>query len=284
MLSNSQLTTATQLHNVPFYAQEKYQCGPAALAMMLGHVGTQTTPEALIRQVYLPARKGSLQIEILASVRSHHLVPYVIEPQLDQLLREIEAGNPVLVLQNLGLSWAPVWHYAVVIGYDLRSQQIILHSGLEQAKTTALKTFERTWARASHWGLVITPIDQIPASAEPHHYLKAIADLQPHDKNKHRAYATAARHWPTEFLPQLSLGNSFYNRGELPAAERTYRAAISIDPTSAIALNNLAQTLADQNKLGEALSIIQQALTIGGPFQQKIQNTLNEIKTKQTSH
>ena len=25
----------------------------------------------------------------------------------------------LLVLQNLGLSWLPRWHYAVVVGYDL---------------------------------------------------------------------------------------------------------------------------------------------------------------------
>ena len=38
---------------------------------------------------------------------------------IHSVLPEIAAGNPVLVLQNAGWSWLPVWHYAVVIGYDL---------------------------------------------------------------------------------------------------------------------------------------------------------------------
>jgi hypothetical protein len=31
----------------------------------------------------------------------------VLEPRLEAVLQEIAAGNPVLVLQNLALDWAP---------------------------------------------------------------------------------------------------------------------------------------------------------------------------------
>src|SRR4051812_21920221 len=50
-----------ELTSVPFFPQEDYQCGPAALATALVHTGTKVSPEALVKQVFVPARQGSLQ-------------------------------------------------------------------------------------------------------------------------------------------------------------------------------------------------------------------------------
>ena len=87
----------------PFFPQEEYQCGPAALATALVSAGAQTTPEALVPQVYVPERKGSFQVEMLAAARRHGMVSYALAPKFEDLLREIAAGTPVIVLQNLGI-------------------------------------------------------------------------------------------------------------------------------------------------------------------------------------
>src|SRR5437868_6842253 len=50
-----------ELKEVPFFPQDEYQCGPAALATVLNTFGVKVTPEELVPEVYLPARKGSLQ-------------------------------------------------------------------------------------------------------------------------------------------------------------------------------------------------------------------------------
>ncbi|TMH63749.1 MAG: hypothetical protein E6H57_16700, partial [Betaproteobacteria bacterium] len=105
-----------ELTQVPFFPQSEYQCGPAALATALAASGVKVTPEELVPEVYLPERKGSLQIEMLAAARRHGMVSYQLAPRFGDLLREIAAGNPVIVLQNLGLRDG--WHYAVAIGYD----------------------------------------------------------------------------------------------------------------------------------------------------------------------
>ena len=116
----SDLPVRAELTDVPFFAQEDYQCGPAALAMALNAAGVGVTPDALVNQVYIPARKGSLQVEMLASARRHGLLAYELAPELKDVLAEVAAGNAVIVLQNQGLwSFHPYWHYAVVIGYDL---------------------------------------------------------------------------------------------------------------------------------------------------------------------
>src|SRR5574342_247053 len=62
-----------ELARVPFFAQEAYQCGPAALAMALGAAGKRVTPEELVAEVYLPGREGSLQVEMLAATRRQGL-------------------------------------------------------------------------------------------------------------------------------------------------------------------------------------------------------------------
>ena len=51
----------TEIASVPFFPQDDYQCGPAALATVLAHTGTAITPDPLVAQVYIPARQGSLQ-------------------------------------------------------------------------------------------------------------------------------------------------------------------------------------------------------------------------------
>jgi hypothetical protein len=48
------LPRRVELSATPFFAQERYQCGPASLAMALRAVGIDATPDALVPQVYVP--------------------------------------------------------------------------------------------------------------------------------------------------------------------------------------------------------------------------------------
>src|SRR5665647_1957756 len=99
-----------ELTNVPYFAQDAFQCGPASLAMSLNAVGYSVTPELLKPELYLPDRHGSLQVEMLAAARRNGAVAYQLAPELNDVLHEIAAGTPVVVLQNLAFSWYPVWH------------------------------------------------------------------------------------------------------------------------------------------------------------------------------
>lgn len=199
------LPSHSELTDTPFFPQERYQCGPAALATALKHSGVDTDATTLVDEIYLPSRQGSLQIEILATSRRHDRLPYRIPPEISALLKEVTAGNPVLVLQNLGLSWAPQWHYAVVVGFDLTQQEIILRSGTEARRRTNMHTFEHTWARSQHWGIVILPADKLPATATAETYLRSVVDLE---NTKQRwqlantAYRTALVRWPNNLIAQ----------------------------------------------------------------------------------
>ena len=52
--------------SVPFFAQEEYQCGPAALAMLLNYSAVDVSPEELVPLVYVPDKQGSYPLEIVA--------------------------------------------------------------------------------------------------------------------------------------------------------------------------------------------------------------------------
>ena len=80
-----------ELSQTAFFPQLEYQCGPAALATVLVSAGVKTTPEELVPQVYIPERKGSLQVEMLAAARRHGMVSYALAPRFEDLLREIAA-------------------------------------------------------------------------------------------------------------------------------------------------------------------------------------------------
>ena len=274
------LPPRAELDAVPFFAQEEYQCGPAALAMALNAAGVAVTPDALIEQVYLPARKGSLQVEMLAGARRHGLLAYELAPELKDVLAEVAAGNAVIVLQNQGL-WAfhPYWHYAVVIGYDLEKKQVLLHSGTRARRAMALGLFEFLWIDGQRWAMVALAPGRLPASAREASFGTAAAALEKTGRiaEAHRAYAAMLERWPANLIGLIGLGNTAYALGRPAEAESAFRKATAAHPLAAAAFNNLAQTLADQSKLEAALEAARRAVSLGGASLPAAQTTLEEI-------
>jgi tetratricopeptide (TPR) repeat protein len=267
-----------ELTAVPFYPQDDYQCGPAALATTLTHAGVAASPEALVSQVYLPAREGSLQAEMLAAARRHGLVAYRLAPRLEDVLREVAAGTPVIVLQNLAFSFAPLWHYAVVIGYDLPREEIILRSGTTRRLVTTLGNFERTWARSGHWAILTLPPEQLPATAIEDRYIASVAALERiAPAAARRAYATAIGRWPGSLFARIGQGNAAYAMRDLSGAEAAYREATRHHPEAGDAWNNLAQALLELERRDEALAAAQRAVAIGGPRLAQYRATLQAI-------
>ncbi|HEX7250981.1 MAG TPA: PA2778 family cysteine peptidase [Burkholderiales bacterium] len=272
------LPAAAELAGTPFFAQEDYQCGPAALAMALVHAGRAATPEALVPQVYLPARKGSLQAEMLATARRHRLVAYPLAPKLQDLLRETAAGNPVVVLQNLALDWAPQWHYAVAIGYDLDAREIVLRSGTTRRLAMSLDTFERTWARSGRWAMLALPPERLPATANESSYLAAAVALERvAPAAARRAYETALERWPHSLAARLGQGNASYAMRDLAGAAAAYLRATQEHPEAADAWNNLAQALHELGSRDAALAAARRAVSLGGPRQSAYRETLEGI-------
>jgi len=271
------LPLRVELTAVPFFSQNEYQCGPAALATLLVNAGVNTTPEALVPQVYLPARKGSLQVEMLAAARRHGLVSYQLAPSFTDLMRELNAGTPVIVLQNLGMFDG--WHYAVAVGYDYKLGILILRSGTTEREEMPFEVSEFVWKRSGYWAMVAVPPGQIPVTADEGRWLSSLVAFERlNEPSKNRAgYEAFLKRWPGNVNAAIGLANAYHALGELPLAEAALRRALARSPDSVVVLNNLAQTLSDQGRNGEALPLIERAASAGGPHAAAVAETRQTI-------
>ncbi|VAW72893.1 hypothetical protein MNBD_GAMMA15-401 [hydrothermal vent metagenome] len=273
------LPSSVELEETPFFPQTKYHCGPAALATVLQAHAVNVTPDALIAQVYLPGRKGSLQIEMIAAARQHHALPYVLETSFSNLLTEVAAGNPVLVLQNLGLSWLPRWHYAVVVGYDLNKEELTLRSGTLKRRRTSFPVFKRTWQRADAWALVVVPAGEVPATANLSAYLKTALVFEETGMVEQAllAYHAATKRWPDQSEAWLMSGNMAYSARQVSRAITDYQEAAELSPKDSRIWNNLAYALREQGCSKQAMEALRHALRIA-PNDLNLKDSLKEFE------
>ena len=277
------LPPQVELRDVAFYPQAENECGPASLAMALDASGVKVTPDQLTPTVFTPGREGSLQTDMLAATRRHGRIAYPVK-DLRALLTELAAGTPVVVFQNLGLSWYPQWHYAVAVGYDMDEKELILHSGQTARDRLPLSTFERTWERGGRWAIAVLPPDRLPATAQPLTYLTAVKGLEQAKQYTAaaEAYDTALKQWPDDLQALMGRGNVLYGLGRKNEAARAFREAADHHPDSAAAWNNLAHVLAELGQFNEAEKTARKAVEIGGPFGDTARRTLDEILARRT--
>ena len=266
----------TDIADVPFFPQQEYQCGPAALATTLVHAGAPVTPEELVKLVYIPARQGSLQIEMLSASRRYSKVSYRLAPRFDDLLREVAAGNPVIVLQDLGAWPISVWHYAVVMGFDYPAGELYLRSGESKRQAVPFTIFEYTWKKSDYWAMVTMPPGRIPATAVEPDYLAAISAMERvgEPAATQLAYSAFLERWPDNIAASIGLANRHYALGELKEAEFILRPVLARHPDSVAVANNLAQILSDLGRNDEALAIIERVvLPDKSPFAASVRDT-----------
>jgi len=278
------LARHVELVATPFVAQSDFQCGPAAAAMVLGARGRAVDLQTLVDQIYTPGRQGSLQPDMVSAVRRHGLLAYEGRFDLPALFAWVDAGEPVIVLQNLGLDWIPVWHYAVVIGYDLDERTVILRSGRDERLAMDFTPFANTWERGGSWALIALDPADAPKPANLVDYLRAALALERSEQRSGqraaalKAYDTASRRWPESELPFILAGNAQLAANAPALAEAEYRRALARNPRSGAAWNNLAQALLARGERAEARAAAERALALGGAFATQARETLKQIE------
>lgn len=237
------LPDRVELDAVPFFPQTPYHCGPAALAMTLVHAGyAQVTPEALTDQVFLPAREGTLQLEMLAAARRAGALPVRVPGELQAACADLAAGQPLVVLQNLGLAIAPRWHYAVLVGYDRAPGELLLRSGTTRREAMAFTLFERTWARGGHWAIATVRPGALPATVREADAVEAAVGFEravASPAQRLAVFSSLLARWPDNLPALIGAGNAHAAQNDWPRALPPFeRAAMHHD--SAAAWHNLA--------------------------------------------
>ena len=270
---------SVEIDGIPFFGQTGYWCGPNALATVLARAGVNVSPNVVAETTYLPGRRGSLQVEMAAAPREFGRLAVLLEPDIRALKAELERGYPVAVLQNLGVAWAPVWHYAVVVGYEPAPERFVLRSGDEPRRVMTRRAFEKAWRRADRWAIVVLAPGELPAADDATRYATAVAGLE--HAGRHDAaligYEAGLARWPGHRPLMLGVANTHYSASQFAEAVAGYRALLSRHPGYLPAVNNLAQTLLALDCADAADSIAASVDPTGGEFDAVLRRTRAQI-------
>ena len=252
-----------ELTSTPFILQDDYQCGPASLAMILGYYGRPATPASLVPWVFTPDAQGSFPAEMDAVTRQQGFLPYPVD-RLEDVLAEVAAGHPVLVLQNLATDWYTRWHFAVVVGYDLERQELALRSGDLERRLTEFTLFDTTWARGKRWARVILPPQQLPATAQPERWLRAAADLEQTGPAGAAlpGFRSAVQRWPDLAPARFGLATGLLAQGDNAGARAEFEILLRQHPALAAGWNNYGYALQAVNCPASARAAVACALTL----------------------
>jgi len=183
-----------------------------------------------------------------------------------QILRErIKNGIPVIVLLQENALYPSTRRYALILGYNNITEQILLRYGNHRDTAMSYDQFQREWRVSRNWMLVICPPDYPSWELNG----QELADrARFHEINQQ--YDRAARDYQAAITAGfgqsdvlLRLGNTQRKLGQIDKAEVMYRRAITADPQNGQAYNNLAYLLTENNRnLEEAESLARQALIL----------------------
>lgn len=237
-------TGRVRVADVPFFPQDSFSCGPAAMAMVLNWSGLDVRPAALegARAPSADPRKA-----LTDSANRYGRLAYPVSGTA-AMLTELAAGHPVLVLQNLGVESQPLWNCVVAIGFDRPQGQVLVHAGDQAGKRMSLRLFERLWSDADQWGLVVLKPGDLPAAAQLPDYVKSAYALERAGRYWEAvlAYDAALATWPADADSLMGLGSSLYLLGDVLGAADAYRDATRAadDPSAArAALEQIAAEL-----------------------------------------
>jgi tetratricopeptide (TPR) repeat protein len=211
---------------------------------------------------------------MLAAPRNYGRVSYELAPKYSDLLREVAAGNPVVVLQDVGEIFTQ-WHYAVVNGFDYPSGTIYLRSGKTKREEMPFTYFERTWIAGRYWAMVVVPPDRIPVTANENGWVNAVIAMArvSGEAAAVKGYTAALQRWPGNLPASIGLANIYHDNGDYARSVQVLRNVHAKHPDSAIVTNNLAQALSDWGRNAEALAMIDKVSDPQNPFASEIRST-----------
>ena len=262
-MSKNATTSAKVIPNVPVQKWDIESCGAGSLSTILQHYGDPTTMAEWDRT--LPrTRGGVLSIDLVLAARQKGLDARLVTGSRATVERELLEGRPVLlmlqVIQAPGREY-DFFHYVVLDGFDPDGKLVRVQFGDRKLRWLNFDRLENAWQGGGHAQIIIEPKD--PAADA----LRAAVVLE--DQGKYAAAADAYRRiltdHPDSVVAWTNLGNAQVQLGEKATAEEAFRKALSIDETSADALNNLAWLLYQEKRLEEAEQLAHRAVAAPAP-------------------
>jgi len=239
-----ELPQRSEVSSIPFVPNDDLYCGPAALSMVLRHLGREAPFDEIAPKLFLPGRQGTLQLDMLSLARTYGVTPYIIDPTITALVEEVSRGRPVVVLENFGFKWRPVWHYSTVTGYDLTEKTVVRKSGIRERSVTPIIVFEHLWKAEGYWGFVLLAPGDVPARPNRDRWFLALSDSERHmsPTDAEKSWRAFISEFPTHGLGHAALGNVDFNGGKFQDAAKKYKDALALEPNNS-RIATLAETV-----------------------------------------
>lgn len=144
--------------DVPFVAQHgDGDCGPAALAMVLGHFGVEVPPAEIAGRE--PVNAAGIRAGTLRDVaRAKGLEAFVVSGTFDDLFAQLERGRPVLVGVAKPIAFGQARaHYEVVVGLNRRARLIRSLDPGRGLRENSLEGFAREWVPTRQVTIIVFP-------------------------------------------------------------------------------------------------------------------------------
>jgi len=152
---------ARVLSGVPFFPQEDYRCGPAALATVMNYwyarsgSAVRTSIDEIAQAIYSPGARGVLPTDLENYPRKKGFVTEQFTGSIGRLRENIDRGIPVILLVDHGLSVYRLDHFLVATGYT--GDGIIVNSGREERQVVSNSELEKAWKKTGYWALRLFP-------------------------------------------------------------------------------------------------------------------------------
>lgn len=147
--------------DVPFFKQEQYNCGPAALACVYNFFGIKQNPEDISKRIYNRKQKGSLNLKLLIDAREQGLEATMYSGSFERIKQAIDNQIPLILmlsgsagsikpLTGLGSNEHPM-HYVVVVGYEGDEvSTVVTHDGYQPYKRYKREILEQEWSATGY--------------------------------------------------------------------------------------------------------------------------------------
>jgi ABC-type bacteriocin/lantibiotic exporter with double-glycine peptidase domain len=151
------LLAASPLLDVPFVPQRENTCAAAALAMVFRYWEKPVEHDAIAAELVEPELKGIAGSRLAEFARRNGARAIAYEGDLAQLRDYVAKGRPLIVAWKLGEGR---FHDVVVVGFDDAQEAVVVNDPAEGARRRVpIERFEKRWAGAGHWTLLVLPAD-----------------------------------------------------------------------------------------------------------------------------
>jgi ABC-type bacteriocin/lantibiotic exporter with double-glycine peptidase domain len=140
--------------SVPFVPQAKDTCGAASLAMLFRYWDHPVPHDEIAAALLQPELRGILGSRLEAFARERGFTAVAYEGDATQLRDFVGKGRPLIVAWKMGHGH---YHDVVVTGVEATGDVIVNDPAEGAARRVSKGVFEKRWAGAGHWTLLVLP-------------------------------------------------------------------------------------------------------------------------------